>query len=69
MHDAAHGTYEIKAVDWVIGKKEFRAGAALRVTGSVQAVQDDIELSKAPADTKAHVTLEMLDESELLIAP
>jgi hypothetical protein len=39
------------------------------VTGSVQAVQDDIELSKAPADTKAHVTLEMLDESELLIAP
>lgn len=67
---AAYGTLELPRVDWFKGgKKEFQAGATLLAIGAVWSVQPDSEVSAAPADTGAILTLEMFDVEEELRVP
>lgn len=65
----AHGTIGASKASWVTDKKEFRAGATLLFTSSVQAVHTDREAATAPADTGAILQIEELDVTEELRVP
>jgi hypothetical protein len=65
----AHGTIGESKSGWVIDKKEFRAGATILFTSSVQAVHPDHEATTAPANTGAIIEIEELDYTEELRVP
>jgi len=55
---AAHGTFNVSTFNsaWVIDKNEKRYGAAIRVSGAIQAVIPDSAVPIAPVDVAAHIT-------------
>lgn len=52
---AAHGTFGILQQRWINDKNERRAGAALQVVGTIQAVIPDYVIATAPTDSTAIV--------------
>lgn len=68
-HLVAHGTFQIRSVGWLTGKKERRRGATIRVLVSVEAMVADAPLTLAPVDTRAAIDVEELDESETMTTP
>lgn len=70
LYACAHGTLGTLRAAWYSGgKKEFRAGATILLTGSVQAVQPDVQRATAPVDTGAILQIEVLDLTEELRVP
>ncbi len=55
---AAHGTFNVSTWNsaWIIDKNERRYGAAIRVSGTIQATILDTAVPVAPVDAAAHIT-------------
>lgn len=68
-HLVAHGTFAIRSVGWVTGKKERRRGATIRVLLSVEAMVPDAPLTLAPVDTRAAIDVEELGVGETMTTP
>jgi len=71
VHLAAHGVYAIDRPEWIVERLERRFGAALRVTGSIQAKIPDSaptgpDYDYAPIGTDAAIDLTELDVTEPL---
>lgn len=64
VYRAARGTFGILKQRWVIDKNERRWGAALEITGSIQAVIPDSVAQAAPVDTGAAVVGELDSNGE-----
>lgn len=67
----AHGTFNVRDFSsaWIIDKNEKRYGAAIRVSGAIQAMIPDQAVPIAPVDTSAHIrpTLEPGTDDPTLI--
>lgn len=63
---AAYGTFRMVSNEWVTDKKERRAGAAIRVVASIEAMIPDAALPIAEATTGVDLDVDELDVSESL---
>lgn len=61
---AAHGTFRVLSCTWLTDQKVRRYGAGIRVICAIQAKIPDAPMAVAPVDTKADLTVELLDVSE-----
>jgi hypothetical protein len=64
VYIAAHGTFTIRTVRWQTSKNEFRFGACLVVTGSVEGMIPDTTPTLAPANVHAAITVTELNVSD-----
>jgi hypothetical protein len=66
---AAAGNFEVVSSAWITDHRQRRHGAGIRVVLAVLAVIPDKAFQVAPADTKARIDVEELDNTETITVP
>lgn len=70
MYRAAHGNFQIRAIDWVTDNTlERRYGATARVVVAVDAMVPDSPAALAPVDVGALLDLTVNDQTETEVVP
>jgi len=69
MYLAAHGTYDVQALDWDTSKKARRNGAAIVMIASIKAIIPDVTHDVVPVDAQGDITTDLEDVSEKTLEP